>query len=442
MNTQNRLMRRSALFASLACSTIALAEAPSVVSVRSEMRHDATSGSDLYKAIDLPLAGPRAIDPRRLRDGSTVLIFLFDQNPASVGTIETSHGIVNPISGIRSQFPNTVAVHLDEVPDAQFVTVTLRDIRSSADETLDEAKATVGYLMGDTTQNGIVNVSDIRKVGVSSGKDPDSGDNFILDTTINAAINVSDIRLTASRSGRRLTNTAPTIAGLEDQNTTPGVSTGALPFVIDDFTTPAENLVVTTSSSDTGLIPSDGIQVNGLGGNKTITVTPAAGQTGTATVTVTVSDGSLSNQQTFDVTASNNTPPIAFVAADNFLGAAPLTVSFDASASQDLEDNITQYTWNFDGSATGNGKKTSHNFTQPGTYEVELTVTDGNGQSDMITKVVTVSDGSFNVSTTPSKTDASRFLWQTTCGKPLLAPQKRRSTPYATWDTKAGSTVK
>ena len=42
----------------------------------------------------------------------------------------------------------------------------------------------------------------------------------------------------------------------------------------------------------------------GNGANRTVTVTPAAGQTGTANITVTVSDGSLSTPTSFQLTVN------------------------------------------------------------------------------------------------------------------------------------------
>jgi formylglycine-generating enzyme required for sulfatase activity len=49
-------------------------------------------------------------------------------------------------------------------------------------------------------------------------------------------------------------------------------------------------------------VPNSGIVFGGSGANRTVTVTPALGQTGTTTITVTVSDGSLSRSYTFLVT--------------------------------------------------------------------------------------------------------------------------------------------
>ena len=57
-----------------------------------------------------------------------------------------------------------------------------------------------------------------------------------------------------------------------------------------DVETAAADLTVTGSSSNTALVPNANIVFGGSGANRTVTVTPAANQFGTATITVTVTD--------------------------------------------------------------------------------------------------------------------------------------------------------
>ena len=45
------------------------------------------------------------------------------------------------------------------------------------------------------------------------------------------------------------------------------------------------------SSSNTTLVPVSNIVVGGTGADRTVTITPAANQSGTATITLTVTDG-------------------------------------------------------------------------------------------------------------------------------------------------------
>ena len=82
-------------------------------------------------------------------------------------------------------------------------------------------------------------------------------------------------------------------------------ATDALAFTVGDAETAVGNLMVTATSSDTALIPDANLMLGGSDANRTITVTPAAGQTGTATITVMVTDeGGLAATDTFVVTVN------------------------------------------------------------------------------------------------------------------------------------------
>ena len=66
---------------------------------------------------------------------------------------------------------------------------------------------------------------------------------------------------------------------------------------------------MTGGSSNTALVPTANIVFGGSGANRTVTITPAANQTGTATITLTVSDGdggTASDTFVLTVTAVND----------------------------------------------------------------------------------------------------------------------------------------
>ncbi|HET6574973.1 MAG TPA: FKBP-type peptidyl-prolyl cis-trans isomerase [Fimbriiglobus sp.] len=105
------------------------------------------------------------------------------------------------------------------------------------------------------------------------------------------------------------TNTAPAISNLANVDARSGSASSAVPFTVSDDQTPAGDLTVTATSSDTGLIPLNGIALAGTGADRTTTITPAAGRTGSAVVTLTVRDaGGLTAFDAFAVTVS---PPLA-----------------------------------------------------------------------------------------------------------------------------------
>jgi chitinase len=77
--------------------------------------------------------------------------------------------------------------------------------------------------------------------------------------------------------------------------------------------------------------------------------------------------------------------PRAEFSADPQFDFPPLTVHFDASASQSPNGNITSYSWNFKDGSTGTGVNVTHTFYEKGVYPVTLTVTDSTGAVGAIT---------------------------------------------------------
>src|SRR5262249_15800115 len=134
----------------------------------------------------------------------------------------------------------------------------------------------------------------------------------------------------------------PTISNIPDQTTFQNTSTGPIPFTVGDDNVAAANLQLSAASSNPGLVPIGNIVFARYGANRTVTVTPAAGQTGTATITVTVNDGPNNTSTSFVVTVNPGspsptptptpTPPAGPVAAYNFNEGSGTTVH-DASGN-------------------------------------------------------------------------------------------------------------
>ncbi|GAB5519805.1 MAG: lectin [Rhodothermales bacterium] len=74
-----------------------------------------------------------------------------------------------------------------------------------------------------------------------------------------------------------------------------------------------------------------------------------------------------------------NRAPEAVIAADETVGAAPLTVALDASGSTDPDEDDLLYAWTFADGTTVQGANIEHTFTESGVQRATLTVTDGNG---------------------------------------------------------------
>jgi autotransporter-associated beta strand protein len=105
-------------------------------------------------------------------------------------------------------------------------------------------------------------------------------------------------------------NDAPTITAIPNQVTPEDVPTSVLPFVVDDVESPASTLTVSSSSTNTVLVPPASVTFGGSGATRTVTIAPAAGQSGTAVVTITVSDGEDTTSTSFTLLViAKPTPP-------------------------------------------------------------------------------------------------------------------------------------
>jgi hypothetical protein len=97
-------------------------------------------------------------------------------------------------------------------------------------------------------------------------------------------------------------NSPPIVGAIDDQTIEASSNTGALAFAVSDDSTPAGSITLSKASSNIGLVPTSNIVFGGSGANRTVTVTPALGQSGNALISVTASDGSLTTTSSFTLT--------------------------------------------------------------------------------------------------------------------------------------------
>ncbi|MBA4388584.1 MAG: hypothetical protein C0404_11420, partial [Verrucomicrobia bacterium] len=98
-------------------------------------------------------------------------------------------------------------------------------------------------------------------------------------------------------------------------------------------------------------------------------------------IKVTASDGrgGASSYEWTAVTTGGNAVPNATFTASQTAGLTGMTANFDASGSSDPDGSISNYAWDYMDGATGSGPTTSHTFTNAGSWNVRLTVTDNGG---------------------------------------------------------------
>jgi PKD repeat protein len=128
----------------------------------------------------------------------------------------------------------------------------------------------------------------------------------------------------------------------------------------------------------------DGQTANGVNQNHTYQVP------GIFTVTLTVIDNQAAST-TCTTTAqvgSANTPPICD-AGGPYSGVAGQPISFDGSGSSD-DGTIVAYAWQFGDCGTGTGPGPTHTYATPGSYTVQLCVTDDGGATSCCTATAVV----------------------------------------------------
>lgn len=100
----------------------------------------------------------------------------------------------------------------------------------------------------------------------------------------------------------------PTISDIADFSIVQDTVAGPVAVTVSDDDTPAELLVLTASSRNASLVPDANVVFGGSGNNRTMTITPAAGQSGQATIFVTVSDGERTASNSFVLTVESTVP--------------------------------------------------------------------------------------------------------------------------------------
>ncbi|OQD43094.1 hypothetical protein BUL40_08370 [Croceivirga radicis] len=113
-----------------------------------------------------------------------------------------------------------------------------------------------------------------------------------------------------------------------------------------------------------------------------LTVTDAAGLIGTTELIITVID-------------PVNTAPVAVASSNVSEGETPLTVLFTGDNSID-DVSIAKYEWNFGDGGTSSEVNPSYVFNEVGTYNVTLTVTDGEGLNDIAELTIVVLENETN----------------------------------------------
>ncbi|MFO7793504.1 MAG: PKD domain-containing protein [Candidatus Nanohaloarchaea archaeon] len=91
--------------------------------------------------------------------------------------------------------------------------------------------------------------------------------------------------------------------------------------------------------------------------------------------------------------STNDCTPIADFTFSDEIFLPEQSIEFDGSSSVDPEGSIDSYTWKFGDGEASSGETASHSFSSPGTYEINLTISDGNNNGSVTEKVTIFSSG-------------------------------------------------
>jgi hypothetical protein len=157
-------------------------------------------------ALDIPLAGGNAVESRTGGPtGDHTIVFSFS-NDIATATVAVTSGTAT-IAGAPTIVGNTVTVNLTGVTNAQRVTLAVSQITDVFSQTLPDVSATVGFLLGDASGDGVVNGGDALQTRNRSGQAADAT-NFRSDFNLDGVVNGGDVIVARTRSGSSLTAAA------------------------------------------------------------------------------------------------------------------------------------------------------------------------------------------------------------------------------------------
>jgi hypothetical protein len=202
-------------------------------------------------------------------------------------------------------------------------------------------------------------------------------------------------------------NDLPGISDVNNQWTPQDTPSAAIGFSIGDIETLPGGLNVSATSSNPTLVPNANIVLGGSGSNRTVTLTPALGQTGAATITLSVIDadgGTASDTFLLIVGGSNELPSISDIPnqsidEDQATNDVPFTIgdintnpeALVVTATSSNTSLVPHSNVVLSGTGTNRFVKVTPLPNQFGVTTIIVTVTDEDGFQNQDTFVVSVS---------------------------------------------------
>ncbi len=165
------------------------------------------------------------------------------------------------------------------------------------------------------------------------------------------SVTVNDGQPTNNLTTRTFTvtvNAAPILSDIPDQIVPHDTPTAPIPFTVSDRETPAALLTVTGASSNPTLVPDGNILLQGTDTNRSLVITPSAGQSGVAVISLTLTDtNGAATTNRFVLTIQREMPPIVITGQpQDVIAVAGFPASFSVTASSTLP---LSYQWQRNG---------------------------------------------------------------------------------------------
>ncbi len=174
--------------------------------------------------------------------------------------------------------------------------------------TVGDVETPVGDLIvtGTSSNPALIPIENLLFGGLGASRNITVSPNFESFGTATITVSVLDGGGKSSLSSFVVTvlpgNTPPTLSNsFTNYHTLKDVAVPSISFTVGDLESPAADLEILVSSSNPTVIPEASVVPGGSGANRTVTITPAAGEVGNSVITITVSDFVLTTSRSFNV---------------------------------------------------------------------------------------------------------------------------------------------
>ena len=167
-----------------------------LISAASRKTHSNSGDFD----VQLPLTGPRGVEPRSGGpNGNFTIVFTFQNPITNVADAEVTSGTGTVTGAGIGNDPHQYIVNLSGVTNAQYITISLTNVFDSAGNSSSLISVPMGVLLGDVDASGRVDSTDVFNVRQVSLQNANSS-NFRNDLDESGRIDSNDVFIDRQQS--------------------------------------------------------------------------------------------------------------------------------------------------------------------------------------------------------------------------------------------------